>query len=74
MPDQELTDALRDALVPQGNGIITRYVVIAEYVDAEDGRAMLVRDQSDGLAEWECQGLLWNALNSDPEDWIQDDA
>jgi hypothetical protein len=68
---QELSEALRDALVPQANGIITRYIIVAEYVDGE-GRAMLVKDTSDALAEWEAQGLLWNALNADPEDWVND--
>jgi hypothetical protein len=72
MPDQELSEALRDALIPQGQGIVTRYIVIAEYVDTE-GNRMLVRDTSDDLAEWETQGLLWNTLNTDPDDWAWDD-
>jgi hypothetical protein len=71
MPDegQELDTAISDALLPE-KGVLTHYVIVAEYYD-EAGERMLVTDSSDATAAWQRDGLLYHALNE--WDWDDDE-
>lgn len=66
MADQvTLEDAVQRHIVPEG-GMLTRWVVIAEWMDA-DGHKDLIAENATDMEQWDVDGLLQYALNN--VDW-----
>jgi len=59
---EQLNEELRAKLLPDG-GMITKYIVIAEYID-ENGELDLMMNESQGLQMWDREGMLHHALFS----------
>lgn len=63
--EKQVDEILRSAK----GGLVARWALVIELVDAETGDSELERGWSEGMPEWMARAMFWSAA----EDWAADD-